>query len=397
MSKENQLSTITPPESADVTALLRQAIEKDVPVETMEKLLTMRRELRAEWARDQYHTALANFQSELPVIKKTRKVMNKDGKTERYSYAPLDSIVAQVKKLLEKHGFSHREDATIDGKFVKAQCIITHRHGHSETSEFAVPIDPTAYMNDAQKYASALTFSKRYAFCDALGILTGDADTDTVEIANEPDKPERHRRTTAYEEKTGEGDPAVSADVTELQAFLAKEKIPDGFLLRLLQDKKMIDGHTKSVDKLKPGILRKCLDPKSKSNLIAAWAAQRADEASGSATLPEKAPERGPFDEPAPTRQSKPEARAEAKKIRQPVVESEPRELLEQEGYDDWREVPIHWGDQSGQLLGKIGQKSLSWWVNKWTPTQWRNRWKANDLLLDAALCLASAEFGGNI
>jgi len=33
-------------------------------------------------------------------------------------------------------------------------------------------------MNDAQKIASALTYSKRYAFCNATGIMTGDEDQD---------------------------------------------------------------------------------------------------------------------------------------------------------------------------------------------------------------------------
>jgi hypothetical protein len=33
-------------------------------------------------------------------------------------------------------------------------------------------------MTTPQKFASALTFAKRYAFCNVLGILTGDKDDD---------------------------------------------------------------------------------------------------------------------------------------------------------------------------------------------------------------------------
>ena len=33
-------------------------------------------------------------------------------------------------------------------------------------------------MSDSQKYAGALTFAKRYAFCNAFGILTADEDID---------------------------------------------------------------------------------------------------------------------------------------------------------------------------------------------------------------------------
>jgi ERF superfamily len=55
---------------------------------------------------------------------------------------------------------------------------VRHINGHSETARFEVPIDKEAYMNSQQQYGSASTFSKRYAFCNAFGILTGDEDTD---------------------------------------------------------------------------------------------------------------------------------------------------------------------------------------------------------------------------
>ena len=379
--------------TSEVTQLMSQAIDKNVPVETMEKLLAMRRELRAEQAREQYHAALAKFQAELPVIKKTKRVMNKDGKTERYRYAPLDSIVAQVKRLLDKHGFSHQEDASIEGKFVTARCVITHKEGHSETSAFSVPIDPDAYMNEAQKYASALTFTKRYAFCNALGILTGDADTDTVEIAaDQPARPERHTRHTAYEEKTGEGDPKVSEDVAQLRAFLNNNKIPEAFLLRLLLDKKQIDGRVKTLEQIKPGIVLRCLHEQSKHALIQAWAQQRADEDQRSpfdASEPQIVTQ-GPVIEPDNDQQP-------AKGVRKPVdPDMNPHDLLEQEGYENWRTVPIHFGPNSkGKLLGKLPQKSLAWWIETYEPKPHRGRWNPKDLLLDAALCLASAELSG--
>ena len=381
------------PQTTEITRLIERAIDKNVPVETMEKLLAMRRELKAEWAREQYQAALAAFQAELPVIKKTRKVMNKDGKTERYRYAPLDSIVAQVKQLLEKHGFSHRTDALIEGKFVTAECVVTHREGHSERSRFAVPIEPTAFMNDAQKYASALTFTKRYAFCGALGILTGDADTDTIEIAAEVERveqverPERHRRTTAYEEKTAApDDPKAASDQETFKTFLAEHGVPPAFVLRLLQDKKYIDGHTKTLAAIKPGVLRRCLDPKSKERLLAAWRSHQADEANGSQAPPSNGPQNAvASDEQPPSRQ--------------PIDAGiDLHELLEEEGHDNWRTVPIHYGRNStGLELGKLPRKTLVWWIAEGhKPKPHNGTWNDKDLLLDAALCLAAQELGGN-
>ncbi|MDD5110852.1 MAG: ERF family protein [Patescibacteria group bacterium] len=158
--------------------LIAQAIEKGTPVETMERLLAMRRELRAEQAKEAYDRAMSAFQTECPTIEKTKKVLNKD-KSVRYSYAPIDKIVEQVRPLLQKHGFSYTIDAPVEHGFVTAICKVTHELGHSVTSSFKIPIDKDSYMTAPQKFASALTFGKRYAFCNAFGILTGDEDDDT--------------------------------------------------------------------------------------------------------------------------------------------------------------------------------------------------------------------------
>jgi hypothetical protein len=42
-------------------------------------------------------------------------------------------------------------------------------------------------MTAPQKYASALTFAKRYAFTDALGITSGEEDTDATDVDKEPE------------------------------------------------------------------------------------------------------------------------------------------------------------------------------------------------------------------
>ena len=144
-----------------------------------QQLMAIRREVRAEQAKQAFDRALAEFQAECPTIQKTAKVMNKDGRTVRYQYAPLDAIISQVKGLLQKHGFSYTVNAEAKAKSVKATCKLTHACGHSQESEFEVPIDPDAYMNPAQQVASALTFAKRYAFCNSAGIMTGDADDDS--------------------------------------------------------------------------------------------------------------------------------------------------------------------------------------------------------------------------
>ncbi len=68
-----------------VDLLISQAIDKNVPVEALEKLLAMRREWRLEVAEEEFNIAMTGFQSECPIIKKTKKVYGKSGYL--YSYA----------------------------------------------------------------------------------------------------------------------------------------------------------------------------------------------------------------------------------------------------------------------------------------------------------------------
>jgi hypothetical protein len=66
-------------------------------------------------------------------------------------------------------------------KNVKATCMAKHKDGHSEPSSMEVPLGTkTAVMSDTQVVAAALTFAKRYAFCNVFGILTSDEDADAV-------------------------------------------------------------------------------------------------------------------------------------------------------------------------------------------------------------------------
>lgn len=175
---EDAPAPVNPASSLDPEALIQQAINNGIEPETMQSLLDMRKELRDEKARDAFRQAMTDFQRECPVIEKKKKVMGKNNRKVRYRYAPLDSIINQVGNLLGDHGFSYHIDTDVADGYVKATCEVHHEAGHSETSDFTVPIDEDAYMNAQQKFASALTYAKRYAFCNAFGILTGEEDDD---------------------------------------------------------------------------------------------------------------------------------------------------------------------------------------------------------------------------
>lgn len=183
MAKGNKALAEVPQNSAE--QLISQAITSGASVEIMEKMFALRERVKAEKAREEFVKALSQFQDDCPVIKKTKQVLNKDGRSVRYTFAPLDAIVSQIKKPLKANGLSYRWETTSGDKKMTATCIVTHTLGHSERSSFEVPVDSEGFMTAPQKVASALTFAKRYSLCNALGIATSDDDTDAVDVEKE--------------------------------------------------------------------------------------------------------------------------------------------------------------------------------------------------------------------
>lgn len=174
-SENNQVVSIP---GVQAENLIAKAIENNVPVETLERLLAMRATLKAEQAREAFFSALSAFQAECPIIKKEREVKNKGSSEVRYRYANLEDIVTTAGPHLKNNGLSYTIKAEFREGFIQASCIAHHVLGHSEESTFVIPIAADSFMNDAQKSGSALTYAKRYAFCNAFGIMTGDHDDD---------------------------------------------------------------------------------------------------------------------------------------------------------------------------------------------------------------------------
>ena len=162
----------------DPEQLISQAIANNTPVETMERLLAMRKELKQEAAREAYFRDLAQFQRVCPIIVKSAQATGKNN-VKTYKWAPLDVIVIQVREPLADHGFSYTINT--EGTKDEPYAVVTgiHLEGHTEQSTFPiVPIQGTSIMNEIQVWAASQMYAKRYAFCNLWGIMTGDRDDD---------------------------------------------------------------------------------------------------------------------------------------------------------------------------------------------------------------------------
>jgi hypothetical protein len=186
---KKEIAIVQKSEVLSVESFISQAIASQLPIKQMERLFSLRKEVKAEQANEAFIVAMSNFQAECPIVEKKKEVKSKAGATV-YFYAPLDSIVEQVSKTIAKNGLAYTFDISSDEKELTATCKVTHNQGHSETFTFKVPIGSEAYMTEVQKFGARATFAKRNAFCNAFGIMTGDEDTDATQTDKAPEAKE---------------------------------------------------------------------------------------------------------------------------------------------------------------------------------------------------------------
>jgi hypothetical protein len=155
--------------------LLELAINKDLDIDKLSKLMEMQREYNADLARKAFFHALINFQSTAPEIRKNKEVAFGDTK---YSYAPLADIVRQIKGACKDCDLSFRWEIQDNKEEIKVSCIITHSDGHSESTTMTANADTSGKKNAIQARGSAIEYMKRYTLIGALGVSTADSDID---------------------------------------------------------------------------------------------------------------------------------------------------------------------------------------------------------------------------
>lgn len=168
------------PGSSEISGILRLAVERGVPVDTIERLVALKERMDERSAAAEFNQALAAFQAECPAIRKTStaKVTTKSGGAYEYRYAELDEIARTTRPLLQKHGLSYSWDSELAGDKIVCTCTLRHIAGHSQTAKFVCPTDTASAMSSQQKHAAALTYSRRQSLIQVLGLTTTDPDTD---------------------------------------------------------------------------------------------------------------------------------------------------------------------------------------------------------------------------
>lgn len=161
-------------------ALVRLAMERNVDIAVLEKLLALKREEEAELARRAFVEAFAAFHAEAPTIVKDKAVgyegRDKEGNQVwvGYTHATLGNVIETVGPLLGKHGFGWKWSPERTDKILRLTCRLTHKLGHFEESSREGPPDATGKKNPLQQNASTYSYLQRYTFLDVVGLATRD-------------------------------------------------------------------------------------------------------------------------------------------------------------------------------------------------------------------------------
>jgi hypothetical protein len=166
-----------PPPAMSESAAIIQVIERaamnpNVDIDKMERLLEMQERIMARNARAAYAAAFSRMQPDLPEIPEHGKGHN------NVSYALWEDVNDLIKPVLAKHGFGISFQNGRDGPNISVTAILTHCEGHSEQTTMILPVDTSGSKNAVQAVGSSTSYGKRYTASALLNLTSRHEDDD---------------------------------------------------------------------------------------------------------------------------------------------------------------------------------------------------------------------------
>lgn len=160
----------------------RVAMNPDVDVEKMSKILDMQERVLDKNASVAFSKAMGICQGEMPAI--ARDAWNNQTNS---GYAKFETIITKIKPVYTKHGFSlsfGTEKSNTDG-FIKIICDVMHSEGHSKRYSVDLPVDDSGIKGTTNKtqvhgHASTYSYGQRYLVTMIFNIAIANADDDAV-------------------------------------------------------------------------------------------------------------------------------------------------------------------------------------------------------------------------
>lgn len=162
-------SPVESPSTAESTAIIqvieRAALNPDVDIDKMERLLQMQERVMDRQAMMAYSAAMAAMQTELPSIEER-------GQTNNGCYATLEDIVDTVRPIMQKYGFAVSFRIQTQERGIQITGVLMHKDGHREETSMLLPADMSGNKNAVQAFGSSTSYGKRYVLSALLNITT---------------------------------------------------------------------------------------------------------------------------------------------------------------------------------------------------------------------------------
>jgi len=166
------------PESAAIIQVIeRAAMNPDVDIDKMERLLQMQERIMERNAKAAYAADLARMQPDLPIITERGGIKDRSGNIQS-TYALWEDINEAIKPVLAKHGFALSFRTGQEEGRITVTGVLSHREGHSEETTMHLPIDTSGSKNSVQAVGSSISYGKRYTAGALLNITSRGEDDD---------------------------------------------------------------------------------------------------------------------------------------------------------------------------------------------------------------------------
>lgn len=163
--------------AAIIQVIERAAMNPNVDIDKMERLLQMQERIMERQAKAAYDAAYADMQNDLPEIVERGGIKDRNGNVQS-KYALWEDINEAIKPVLAKHGFGISfRTGQHDGRIVVTG-VLSHRDGHREETTMELPTDTSGSKNAVQAVGSSTSYGKRYTAQALLNLTSRGEDDD---------------------------------------------------------------------------------------------------------------------------------------------------------------------------------------------------------------------------
>lgn len=152
-------------EQTSMIALIEKCVlDTNVSVDKLEKMLDLQERLMAKQALIDFNSAFAEMQPKFPPIPAKGKGHN------NVRYPLKEDMNMLCNPILSEYGFSLSFSNTQKDGFIKTIATLTHRGGHSISTEIVLKDDNSGSKNAVQAVGSSQTYGERYAMKSLLNL-----------------------------------------------------------------------------------------------------------------------------------------------------------------------------------------------------------------------------------